>query len=129
MANYTTDAKVQARLANAGLGVSGNTMYNDSQLSEALTEIDAMINVEIGATSNVTTEPWATLFGKIEVDIVAMMILQGRHFRENNLVSDVGTYWGITPTFTNDHRRIFGIYLERSAGTRNYSTSTGQEVK
>lgn len=104
MANYTTAAKVALRLGNDTIGVAGSSLVNDTQIAEMLDEIDADINSELDVTTNVTTAPYVTQLGQIEVDIAAMMILQIRHFRENNLAENVQNFWSITPGFTNLHK-------------------------
>lgn len=104
MANYTTVAKVALRLGNTNIGVAGSTLVTDTELGEMLDEIDADINSELDVTTNVTTAPYAIQLGQIEVDIAAMMILQIRHFRENNLAENVQNFWSITPGFTNLHK-------------------------
>jgi hypothetical protein len=128
MTNYSSDSEVQAILANSGLGVAGNSLYDNTAIAAALTSIDACINVELGVTSNITEEPWLSLMKKIETDIIGMFILRARHYRENNLILDVATFWQQTPTFTYDHQRLFAKYRNSHPAVHNYNLNTGMRT-
>lgn len=130
MANYTTAAKVALRLGNDTIGVAGSSLVNDTQIAEMLDEIDADINSELDVTTNVTTAPYVTQLGQIEVDIAAMMILQIRHFRENNLAENVQNFWSITPGFTNLHKeKLQRIRQRLQSQTFIGNTETGLVIK
>jgi hypothetical protein len=110
---YATAAQVALRLGNATIGVAGGTLINDADLAEVLTECDAMINAQLDVTTNVTDEPYLSLLRKIEVDLVAMFILQNRHFREQNLTENTAAFWQITPDFTYAHKDQLMLIRQR----------------
>jgi hypothetical protein len=127
---YATAAQVALRLGNANIGVAGSNLVSDTELGEMLSEIDAEINSELDVATNVTTEPYLTQLRKIEVDLAAMMILQIRHFREQNLVDNMVPYWQITPEFTLPHlNKLHRIRQRLQSQTFIGDTETGEVIQ
>jgi hypothetical protein len=102
---YTTAAKVQARLDNSNLGVAGSVTYDDTAMAEAIAEFDQIVNFELDLTSNTTDPRFTGILNNMGVDVIAMFILQARHFKENNEVESISNYWATTPDVTFSHRR------------------------
>lgn len=122
---YCVAADVKARLHNANLGVAGAVTYDDTAITEAIEEVDDAINFELDITSNTTDTAYTGMLKKIAVDMVAMYILQARHFKENNEVEGVANFWSVTPDFTfmhkqklrRIHRKIHGVCWSKSIHT------------
>lgn len=125
---YLEQDHFAAALANAGLGIAGNTLYDNTAIAEAITEIDDMINAELGVTSNITDAPWLGLMKKIATDLGGMFVLRARHYRENNLMDNVVQFWQYTPTFTYDHQRIFAKYRNAHPRFSTHNISTGARL-
>ena len=121
---YATFAQVKNRAKNFPVSVATET-----EIDEMLDQTSALINIEMRVASDITTEPYATGLRKICVDIVLMMVLEGRHFKENNLMADITSFWAITPEFTDRQRRLLqSIREQREDQTLSYDTTTGVEV-
>jgi hypothetical protein len=127
---YATAAQVALRLGNAQIGIVGSTLVSDTEIAEMLDEVDADINSELDVTTNVITGPYAKQLTQIEVDVVAMMILQVRHYREGNLLENASNYWQITPGFTNLHiGKLQRIRQRLQSQTFIGNTETGIVIK
>lgn len=112
------------------IGVAGSTLVTDTEIAEQLDEVDALINAYLDVTTNVITATYATLLKKIEVDVVAMMILQIRHYRENNLAENVANFWSITPELTFIHKEQLMMIRQRlQSQTFIGNTESGLVVK
>ena len=121
---YATTAQIKNRAKNFP-----DSIATTAELDEMIDEVTNMINIEMRVASDITTEPYATGLRKICVDVVLMMVLEGRHFKENNLMSDITSYWAITPEFTDRQRRLFQSIREQIEDqTLSYNTQTGAEV-
>ena len=121
---YATSAQVKNRAKNFP-----DSIATSAELTEMIAQVSSMINIEMRVASDITTEPYATGLRKICVDIVLMMVLEGRHFKENNLMSDITSYWAITPEFTDRQRRLLQSIREQIEDqTLSYNTLSGAEV-
>jgi hypothetical protein len=121
---YCTEAQVKNRAKNFPNSISTTT-----ETTEMIAQTSAMINVELRVAADIATEPYATALRKVCVDVVLMMILEARTFKENNLMDNVTSFWAITPEFTDRQRRLFNSIREQVEDqTFAYSTRTGQEV-
>ena len=126
---YAAVADVRKRLANANLGVAGTSMYDDTALAEAIAEADGMINFALDLTTNTTDARFTPILKKICIDICAMFILQARHFKEQNEVEGVVSYWQATPEFTYVHRRTLNKIRNKMYGTTtSYNMHSGRFV-
>ena len=113
---------------NAALGVSGNVIWDDTAMAKALAYADALINVKIHQTTNISEEPWLTAFSAMSDDLIFMMALRARHLKENNLPQGVTAFWQITPTWTRDHLATFREYLRAHPQFSNHSLETGARL-
>ena len=121
---YATTTQVKERGKNFP-----DSVADSGELTEMIAQVSAMINIEMRVASDIATEPYATGLRKICVDIVLMMVLEGRHFKENNLMADITSYWAITPEFTDRQRRLLQSIREQIEDqTLSYNTRTGAEV-
>lgn len=129
--HYISYDRVRYILANSGLGRSGNTMYDDNNIEEALDQTLNMIHFELGWTSKTTDTVIIGQLAKIQADLVSMMVMRARMFKENNL-SDSGTimnFWQMAPTFTRDHQRILNMIRGRANGNSfAYNLKTGARL-
>ena len=120
MANYATSGQVSNALGNPAIGASGTQIVNDTQIAEILNQCDAMINLYLLLPSNTTTQPYASGLAKIETDLASMMILRIRHFRENNNIEGITSFWSIVPDFTPAHIRMLER-IKQQLETQSYS--------
>lgn len=121
---YATSAQVKNRAKNFP-----DSIATSAELTEMIAQTSAMINIELRVASDITVEPYATGLTKVCCDVVLMMVLEGRHFKENNLMSDITSYWAITPEFTDRQRRLFQSIREQIEDqTLSYDTQSGIEV-
>jgi hypothetical protein len=133
--HYCSYADIRALLMNAAIGTSGARIYSDTALETALDITMDMIHGELDyTTTKVTTAPYVNILRNIQKDLIAMMILQARHFQENNL-ADAGSvmaFWQTSPTFTYAHLtslRKIKVRLRGNTVARNFNTQTGNEVE
>ena len=121
---YATSTQVKNRAKNFQ-----DSIATSGELTEMISQTSAMINVELSVSSDITTEPFASALTKVCCDVVLMMVLEGRHFKENNLMADITSFWAITPEFTDRQRRLFTSIREQIEDqTLSYDTTTGVEV-
>ena len=127
---YSTITQIQNRLANVNLGVSGAHLVTDTQIAEMQDEANATINVFLDVDTDVTITRYVVLLRRIEIDVVAMMILQSRMFKEQNRVCTVSNYWTVTPELTRAHEKTLRMIRNRmrSDTAYNYSIRTGEKT-
>lgn len=125
---YCQVTDVQKRLANNNLGASGSAWYDDEQIQEAIDEASAMINFELDLTSDLDDSRFTPILKKICIDLVAMFVLQARHFKEKNDVEGIVNYWQNTPDFTYNHRRKLQKIRAKLRGvSKSYNIHTGRD--
>lgn len=131
--HYASYASVQYLYMNSGLTTSGNQMFDDTAVEEALDQTMGIMHGYLGLSTltKLTGTVDAVELRRIQVDLVGMMILRARHFQTNNL-ADAGAivgFWQITPALTKDHMRTLDRIRERSQDTSwNFDTRSGEEV-
>lgn len=130
---YAAYADIGTLLMNAGIGVVGNTLFDEDGVEMALNITMAIIHGYLGLTTltKLTQTVHAVLLKGIQIDLVAMMILRARAFTENNLSAfgETTQFWQITPYLTNSHTKMLDRMLDQIDGVAwAFNTSTGRQV-
>jgi hypothetical protein len=112
--HYASYTDVQKVLMNAGLGVSGNTMFDDTAIEAALDITMAMIHLELDITSKTSTSPYADILKGIQIDMVTQYIIRARFFQDTNL-ADPGILNSVAGgiAFTDDHLRMLYVIKQK----------------
>jgi len=131
---YVSYDEVRHLLMNQSLGVSGARLYDDTALETALRISMGKMHQKLDyRTTKVTTEPFVSVLMGIQKDLIGMMILQARHYQDNNL-ADAGSvmaFWQTAPTLTFAHLtelREIKAQLRGNTVAKNYNSSTGLET-
>lgn len=132
---YASYDNVRHILSRAGLGVAGDTMYDDDSLETALNITQAIINKYLLGSNatmvNISGTVNQTLCRHVQINLITMMILRARHIQDNNLADGGMTvqFWTITPYLTQQDMQLLElIVLETRGVAYGYDTRSGQKV-
>lgn len=116
--HYASYAECRARLQNAGVGTSGNTLYDDTALELALDCSMQMIHLYLDITTKNTTEPYASVLKHIQLDILEQQVIHGRFFKEQNL-TDTGILGAVMAgiIFSQTHLLLLDKITRKLAAT------------
>lgn len=131
--HYAAYADLQNILQNSGLTTAGDTLFNENGAEIALDLTQAIINKYIGATTitSITDTLNATLCKHVQLNMVSMMILRSRQFKENNIdgMSEMISYWQVTPALTFADKELLNLVKQDQEGVAwTFDLRSGQEV-
>ena len=131
--HYAGYSDVQQLLSNSGIGIAGNTLYNDTSLEIALDISLAKIHNYLGirTTTKLTNAVDVLILKGIQIELIHMRILQSRSLKENNLADHgaIQGYWSIMPDLTRGHIRQLDEVLANNDGVAwTFDTRTGYEL-
>lgn len=131
--HYATYADIQNIIQNSNVTGLTDTLFNAAGTELALDLTQAIINEYLGESdlTSISDTVGAVLCKHVQLNVVTMMILRARQFKETSLdnMGDMISYWQITPALTPADKQLLDMIKLRTDGVAwAFNTRTGYEV-